>query len=148
MPARAASAAGLAATCAPAPASDCAFCAERFQTTRSFPALTRFSAIGSPIGKIKIDELITTHYALDDFQRALDDLLLRTDDLAGAVWIPDDGKANPTDLTQSLAKGAIGDKHAHAGIADHERGTDDGMVGRHADRLPRRARHLRLAQYT
>ncbi|HEX5865237.1 MAG TPA: FAD-dependent oxidoreductase, partial [Casimicrobiaceae bacterium] len=32
--------------------------------------------------------------------------LLRTDDLAGAVWIPGDGKANPTDLTQSLAKGA------------------------------------------
>jgi 4-methylaminobutanoate oxidase (formaldehyde-forming) len=32
--------------------------------------------------------------------------LLRTDDLSGAVWIPGDGKANPTDLTQSLAKGA------------------------------------------
>src|SRR5437660_7102596 len=32
--------------------------------------------------------------------------LLRTADLAGAVWIPGDGKANPTDLTQSLAKGA------------------------------------------
>jgi len=32
--------------------------------------------------------------------------LLRTDDLCGAVWIPGDGKANPTDLTQSLAKGA------------------------------------------
>ena len=32
--------------------------------------------------------------------------LLRTDDLTGAVWIPGDGKANPTDLTQSLAKGA------------------------------------------
>src|SRR5438477_8480991 len=32
--------------------------------------------------------------------------LLRTDDLWGAVWIPGDGKANPTDLTQSLAKGA------------------------------------------
>src|SRR5512144_2519189 len=32
--------------------------------------------------------------------------ILRTDDLAGAVWIPDDGKANPTDLTQSLARGA------------------------------------------
>ena len=29
--------------------------------------------------------------------------ILRTDDLAGAVWIPGDGKANPTDLTQSLA---------------------------------------------
>src|SRR6266536_5570255 len=32
--------------------------------------------------------------------------ILRTDDLAGAVWIPGDGKANPTDLTISLAKGA------------------------------------------
>ena len=32
--------------------------------------------------------------------------ILRSDDLAGAVWIPGDGKANPTDLTQSLAKGA------------------------------------------
>ena len=32
--------------------------------------------------------------------------ILRTDDLTGAVWLPGDGKANPTDLTQSLAKGA------------------------------------------
>src|SRR5690242_80806 len=32
--------------------------------------------------------------------------ILRTDDLTGAVWIPGDGKANPTDLTQSLARGA------------------------------------------
>jgi 4-methylaminobutanoate oxidase (formaldehyde-forming) len=32
--------------------------------------------------------------------------ILRTDDLCGAVWIPGDGKANPTDLTQSLARGA------------------------------------------
>ena len=32
--------------------------------------------------------------------------LVRTDDLEGGVWIPGDGKANPTDLTQSLAKGA------------------------------------------
>src|SRR6185503_5810670 len=32
--------------------------------------------------------------------------ILHTDDLAGAVWIPGDGKVNPTDLTQSLAKGA------------------------------------------
>ena len=32
--------------------------------------------------------------------------IVRHDDLAGAVWIPGDGKANPTDLTQSLAKGA------------------------------------------
>ncbi len=32
--------------------------------------------------------------------------LMRIDDLQGAVWLPGDGKANPTDLTQSLAKGA------------------------------------------
>jgi 4-methylaminobutanoate oxidase (formaldehyde-forming) len=32
--------------------------------------------------------------------------ILRIDDLQGGVWIPGDGKANPTDLTQSLAKGA------------------------------------------
>jgi len=32
--------------------------------------------------------------------------LLRTDDLQGGIWIPGDGKANPADLTMSLAKGA------------------------------------------
>jgi len=32
--------------------------------------------------------------------------LLRTDDLVGGIWVPGDGKANPTDLCMSLAKGA------------------------------------------
>lgn len=32
--------------------------------------------------------------------------LLHTDDLQGAIWLPGDGTANPTDVTQSLAKGA------------------------------------------
>ncbi len=32
--------------------------------------------------------------------------LIRTDDLLGAIWLPADGRANPTDLTQALAKGA------------------------------------------
>ena len=32
--------------------------------------------------------------------------VMRTDDLAGAIWIPGDGKANPADVTMSLAKGA------------------------------------------
>jgi sarcosine dehydrogenase len=32
--------------------------------------------------------------------------LMRSDDLVGAVWLPGDGKANPTDITQALAKGA------------------------------------------
>jgi len=32
--------------------------------------------------------------------------LMRVDDVVGAAWIPGDGKANPADLTQALAKGA------------------------------------------
>ncbi|MBM3367538.1 MAG: FAD-dependent oxidoreductase [Betaproteobacteria bacterium] len=32
--------------------------------------------------------------------------VLRIDDLQGALWFPQDGKANPADLTQSLARGA------------------------------------------
>jgi glycine cleavage system aminomethyltransferase T/glycine/D-amino acid oxidase-like deaminating enzyme len=32
--------------------------------------------------------------------------LMRTEDLAGAVWLPNDAKANPADLTQALARGA------------------------------------------
>lgn len=32
--------------------------------------------------------------------------LMEIKDLCGGIWMPGDGKANPTDLTQSLAKGA------------------------------------------
>jgi heterotetrameric sarcosine oxidase gamma subunit len=32
--------------------------------------------------------------------------VMRADDLVGAIWLPGDGKANPTDLTAALAKGA------------------------------------------
>src|SRR5215467_11760999 len=32
--------------------------------------------------------------------------LIRTDDLAGAVWLPRDGRTNPIDTTLALAKGA------------------------------------------
>jgi 4-methylaminobutanoate oxidase (formaldehyde-forming) len=32
--------------------------------------------------------------------------VMETEDLVGGIWMPGDGKANPTDLTQSLAKGA------------------------------------------
>jgi glycine/D-amino acid oxidase-like deaminating enzyme/glycine cleavage system aminomethyltransferase T len=44
--------------------------------------------------------LITPREAADKWP------LLRADDLQGALWFPQDGKANPADLTQSLAKGA------------------------------------------
>ena len=32
--------------------------------------------------------------------------VLNTDDILGAIWLPYDGTANPTDVTQSLARGA------------------------------------------
>ncbi len=32
--------------------------------------------------------------------------LMATDDLLGAIWLPGDGKVNPTDVTMALAKGA------------------------------------------
>jgi len=43
--------------------------------------------------------------------------LMRTDDLVGAVWIPGDGKANPADITQALARGArTGGAAIHEGV--------------------------------
>jgi len=32
--------------------------------------------------------------------------VMRTDDLTGALWLPEDAKVNPADVTQALAKGA------------------------------------------
>ncbi|WP_376743430.1 FAD-dependent oxidoreductase [Ensifer canadensis] len=46
--------------------------------------------------------------------------VMAIDDLVGAVWLPGDGKANPTDLTQSLAKGA---RNRDARIIEHVRVT-------------------------
>jgi 4-methylaminobutanoate oxidase (formaldehyde-forming) len=43
---------------------------------------------------------------------------MRTDDLAGAIWLPGDGKANPVDLTASLARGA---RQRGARIFEHTR---------------------------
>jgi glycine cleavage system aminomethyltransferase T/glycine/D-amino acid oxidase-like deaminating enzyme len=45
-------------------------------------------------------ELLTPAQALDRWP------LMAVDDLLGAIWLPGDGKVNPTDLTMSLAKGA------------------------------------------
>jgi len=43
--------------------------------------------------------------------------LMRTGDLVGAVWIPGDGKANPADITQALARGArAGGAGIHEGV--------------------------------
>jgi 4-methylaminobutanoate oxidase (formaldehyde-forming) len=45
-------------------------------------------------------ELLTPEQALERYP------VMRVDDLVGAIWLPADGKANPTDLTFALAKGA------------------------------------------
>src|SRR6476469_1932516 len=45
-------------------------------------------------------ELLTPEQALEHYP------VMRVDDLVGAIWLPADGKANPTDLTFALAKGA------------------------------------------
>jgi heterotetrameric sarcosine oxidase gamma subunit len=44
--------------------------------------------------------LLTAEQALERYP------VMRVDDLVGAIWLPADGKANPTDLTGALAKGA------------------------------------------
>jgi heterotetrameric sarcosine oxidase gamma subunit len=45
-------------------------------------------------------ELLSPEQALEHYP------VMRVDDLIGAIWLPADGKANPTDLTFALAKGA------------------------------------------
>ena len=60
---------------------------------------------------------------------------MRVDDLRGAIWLPGDGKVNPADLTQSLARGA---RLGGARIAERVRVTgfstaDDRVTGVRTD---------------
>ena len=65
-----------------------------------------------------------------------------TGDLCGAIWLPDDGKANPADLTYALAKGArdagvvIAERTRVTGIRTRRRRGDRGRHrgGRHRGR--------------
>src|SRR4051812_13266782 len=56
---------------------------------------------------------------------------MRVDDLLGALWLPGDGKVNPADLTQSLARGA---RQGGARVVERVRVTgydvQDGPAGR------------------
>ncbi|GAB3057727.1 FAD-dependent oxidoreductase [Intrasporangium mesophilum] len=69
-------------------------------------------------------ELLTAEQAAERYP------LIRADDVVGAIWLPGDGKANPTDLTQALAKGA---RQRGVTIAEHVRVTGvltrDGRAG-------------------
>ena len=55
-------------------------------------------------------EMLTPDQALEKWP------VIATDDLLGAIWLPQDGRANPTDLTLALAKGA-----RNGGVRIHER---------------------------
>lgn len=68
------------------------------RTPERWIVFRRQAAMARSFG-IEVD-LITPREALEKWP------LLRADDLQGALWFPHDGKANPADLTQSLAKGA------------------------------------------
>jgi glycine cleavage system aminomethyltransferase T/glycine/D-amino acid oxidase-like deaminating enzyme len=52
--------------------------------------------------------------------------VLQTEDLLGAIWLPGDGTANPTDLTAALARGA---RQAGARICERVR-----VIGVHTER--------------
>lgn len=55
--------------------------------------------------------------------------VMQTDDLKGGIWMSGDGKANPTDLTQSLAKGARnGGARIIEGVKVTDITTKDGAV--------------------
>lgn len=47
--------------------------------------------------------------------------LMAVDDLVGGIWLPGDGTANPTDLTQALARGA---RMRGSTVVEHVRVTD------------------------
>jgi glycine cleavage system aminomethyltransferase T/glycine/D-amino acid oxidase-like deaminating enzyme len=57
--------------------------------------------------------------------------VMQVEDLLGAIWLPGDGRANPTDLTMALAKGA---RMGGARVAERTRVLDvltgDGPAGR------------------
>ncbi len=68
-------------------------------------------------------QLLTPDQALERYP------LLETGDLVGGIWLPGDGTANPTDLTQALARGA---RTRGATLVEHVRVTEvlvtDGAV--------------------
>jgi 4-methylaminobutanoate oxidase (formaldehyde-forming) len=53
--------------------------------------------------------------------------VMQVDDLLGALWLPGDGKVNPTDLTQSLVRGA---RMGGATVVEKARVTGFGLDGR------------------
>ncbi len=68
------------------------------RTDERMTVIKRTAAVAAAYG-IEAD-LITAKEAQDIWP------IMQIDDVVGGVWLPGDGKANPADLTQALAKGA------------------------------------------
>ena len=77
-------------------------------------------------------ELLSPEEALERYP------IIRVDDLVGAIWLPGDGKANPTDMTAAMAKGA---RQRGAQVFEHtrvlRRTRREGARHRRADRRRR-----------
>jgi len=73
--------------------------------------------------------------------------MARVDDVVGAIWNPDDGRANPADVTQSLARGArIGGATIRQGVGvTGLRVVDGRVVGVDTDEGPVEAETVVLA---
>ena len=56
--------------------------------------------------------------------------VMEVDDLAGAIWLPGDGKANPTDLTAGAGQGRPEPGGHHPGAHPGHRDPDRGRGGR------------------
>ena len=56
--------------------------------------------------------------------------VMAVDDLLGAIWLPGDGKVNPTDLTMALAKGARQRRRADRRAGPGDRRRRRGRAGR------------------
>jgi glycine cleavage system aminomethyltransferase T/glycine/D-amino acid oxidase-like deaminating enzyme len=68
---------------------------------RTQDRLTQLKRTAATAEAYQLDcELITPQQARELYP------VLRTDDLQGALWLPGDGRADPTDLTAALARGA------------------------------------------
>ncbi len=68
--------------------------------------------------------------------------LMRTDDLVGALWIPGDGRTNPIDTTQAMARGArLGGARLFEQTAGHRHPPDERR--RHRGRHGARGHRLR-----
>src|SRR5580700_4440726 len=68
---------------------------------RTQDRLTQLKRTAATAEAYQLDcELITPQQARELYP------ILKTDDLKGAIWLPGDGRADPTDLTSALARGA------------------------------------------